>query len=415
MNITHIRAREIYNSRGWPTVCCEIVLSDGWIAVAMVPSGLSRGSHEAVVRLDGGNRLWGRGMREAVASIEQFIAPQFVGKEPHAIKMDMQLLELDGTPDKSNLGANTLLAVSMALYRAHAHVENVELFEFIGHVTGAETVSIPNPLFNMINGGLHAQSNLVIQEFLVAPVNTDDFCSAMEAGAVIFHELGLMLQHYGKMLVVGDEGGYASSFANDMQALDILSETLARVKNNYGIEARCALDVAASRLYEPTTKLYSWDGKKMTAEELVTFYADLVSKYPIISIEDGLHEDDWSGWQLMTSMLGDRIAIVGDDLFTTHPKRILQGEEKQAANAVIIKPDQIGTVTETLQTIQLCRELTFVPIASHRSGETEDTFIADLAVGTSLGQIKAGGLQRSERLAKYNRLLTIEDRLRRAY
>lgn len=413
MKIKAVHAREIYNSRGWPTVCCELVLEDGYVATASVPTGLSRGSYEAVTLFDGGDRLWGRGVRNCVKTIEEIIAPKLVGEELHAIHMDLKLIELDGTPDRSQFGANTILAVSMALYRAHAHQEQVSVFEFIGHVLGAESVTLPFPLFNVINGGLHANNGLQIQEFLVTPVGSTDFKTSMEYGVLFFHELGKTLTKYGKDPIIGDEGGYASRFAHDMQAFDVLIETITRVRETRGVDMRIALDVAASRFYDASAQVYRWDSKSLTSAELIEFYTTLIEKYPIFSIEDGLAEDDWEGWKLMTKVLGQTIQIVGDDLFATHASRISYGAETQAATAVLIKPDQVGTVTETLQAIRLCRESSLTPIASHRSGETEDTFIADLAVGASIGQIKAGGPTRGERMAKYNRLLTLEDRLQR--
>ncbi len=411
MNIKALIAQEIYNSRGWPTIQCEIILDDGYSAIASVPTGLSRGSYEACTTHDGGARLWGRGALKAVESIEKIIAPEFIGKPPHAINMDLQLLSLDGTPDKSHLGANVLLAVSMAVYRAHAHAENVELFEFIGHICGAESISLPFPLFNMINGGLHAQNELFIQEFLVVPVETENFKHSMEIGAVIFHELGKTLKLHGKELVFGDEGGYASHFSSDKEALDLLSETLENVHSLYGFKALCALDVAASRLLDSTLNRYNFGHQMQSSQEVVSYYEELINSYPICSIEDGLAEDDWAGWKLLTEKLGDQIQIVGDDLFVTNTERIAYGIEQKAATAVLIKPDQIGTVTESLQAIQLAKDHQLSTVISHRSGETEDSFIADLVVGTSAGQIKTGGLCRSERLAKYNRLLTIEDHL----
>ncbi|MCL5436496.1 MAG: phosphopyruvate hydratase [Candidatus Dependentiae bacterium] len=413
MKIRYMRGREVYNSRGWPTVQCEIGLDDGAVFCANAPTGLSRGSYEARTLHDGGERLWGRGVRRAVEYIETLVAPEFVGEVPHAINADIKMLDLDGTPDKSRLGANTMLAVSMAMYRAHAHAERVELFEFIGHLFGADSVSIPFPMFNMIEGGMHAQNQLAIQEFLVVPIDLENFAAAMEVGAVVFHELGNVLRQHKKEIIFGDEGGYAPQFASEEEALDILGETLVKVHAQHGFSAFCALDVAASRLYDPATHVYSFGGKKATSDEMVDYYEKLISSYPISSIEDGLSENDWDGWISMTARLHDRVQLVGDDLFATNPQRILFGVQSQVATAVLIKPDQIGTVTEALQAIQVSKENGLITIVSHRSGDTEDTFIADLAVATSASLIKTGGLTRSERLAKYNRLLGIEDNLMR--
>lgn len=409
MNIKKIRGSEVYNSRGWPTVYCQMELDDGFIASASVPTGLSRGSYEAQTVFDGGDRLWGRGVRKCVDFINQLIAPEFENKPPHAINADLRLLELDGTREKSYLGANTMLAVSMAMYRAHAHVENIELFEFLGHVCAAETVSIPSPLFNMINGGMHAHNELAIQEFLVMPIGAEDFRTSMEIGATIFHELGNLLKKYKKEVVFGDEGGYAPHFSNSEEVFDLLSEAFIRVKMAKGFDALCAIDVAASRMYDPKLGRYSFAGNMLTAREMVDYYEKLANSYPLFSIEDGLAEDDWDGWVILMERLGGKLQIIGDDLFVTHPQRIFNGAELHAANGAIIKPDQVGTVTEALQAMQLCKEKGMTAIVSHRSGETEDSFIADLAVGTSAPQIKTGGLCRSERLSKYNRLLCIED------
>ena len=411
MNIKKIRGRELYNSRGWPTVCCEILLDDGFVATASVPTGMSRGSYEAQTVFDGGERLWGRGVNKCVEFINTLIAPEFEGKPPHAINADMRLLELDGTREKSKLGANTTLAVSMAMYRAHAHAEDTELYEFVGFVSGAETVSIPMPLFNMINGGMHAHNELAIQEFLVMPLGAEDFRLSMEIGATVFHELGSILKKHKKELIYGDEGGYACRFGNNEEAFDLLSEAFVRVKITHGFDALCGLDVAASRMFDPKLSRYAFGGAMLSSREMIDYYERIANTYPVFSIEDGLAEDDWDGWQLLMERLGERLQIVGDDLFVTHPQRIFNGIELKAANAAIIKPDQIGTVTEALQAVRLCKEKNITPIISHRSGETEDTFIADMAVGVSAPQIKTGGLCRSERLAKYNRLLTIEDQL----
>lgn len=414
MKIKSLIGREVYDSRGWPTVQCEIVLEDGFACYATVPTGLSQGSHEAKKLYDGGERLFGRGVQQCVNIIDTVIAPEFIGKKPHAIDMDLELLSLDGTTSKSRLGANTLLAVSMAVYRAHAHCEGVELFEFIGHICGADTVSVPFPFFNIINGGMHAQNGLPIQEFMIVPVGTSDFRMAMEVGATIFHELGAALQKRDKQIVFGDEGGYACSFASEHEALDILTETIDLVHQKYDFSAMIALDVAATTFYDSASKRYHWKGELILAEELIVVYEELIAKYPLCMIEDGLAEDDWAGWVYLKQRIGDKVQLFGDDLFVTNPERIAQGIECGAAQGAVIKPNQIGTVTETLQAISLCQKHDILTMISHRSGDTEDSFIADLAVGSSAGQIKSGSLCRSERLAKYNRLLAIEDYLMNA-
>lgn len=408
MKIVQVTGREIFDSRGWPTLACDIVLEDGVVVTASVPSGISRGSYEARELRDGGKRLWGQGVLKAIENLEQMIAPVLVGQEPSAIELDLRLLELDNTPNKANLGANAMLAASMAVYRAHAHAEKIELYELIAYACGAETISMPFPLFNVINGGLHAQNQLIIQEFMIMPVGMPSFHAAMEYGVMFFHELKASLQRRGKQIVYGEEGGYAPTATTDEEALEMIAETLERLG-----EENCmiALDIAATRFYDHALRRYVVRGRKMGSDALISWYKDLAEEYPICSIEDGLHEDDWAGWKMLTAELSSQVQIVGDDLFATNPERIAEGIASHAATASIIKPNQIGTVTEALQAIRLCKTGQFNIIVSHRSGETTDDFIADLSVGASSGQIKAGGLTRGERLAKYNRLLEIEEAL----
>lgn len=411
MKITEIEAREIYDSRGWPTIQCDIILDDETIISASVPAGLSRSRYEARELRDGGKRLWGMGVHRAIENIKTIIAPELIGQEPHALDMDFKMIELDGTPDKSYLGANALLAVSMALYRAHAHTEGIELYELIAYICGAESVTLPFPLLNVINGGLHADNGLGIQEFMIVPVGSSDFRSSLELSVTVFHELKNVLKKHGKSIAVGDEGGFAPVFRNYFEALDILMEVLDKVDTTDGGKCVIGLDVAASQLYDKTRGVYQWGNRRMTSHELIEEYEALIDQYPIYSIEDGLDEDDWAGWKTLTAKLESKAQIVADDIFATSSYRINQGIEDHIATGVIIKPNQVGTITETLQAIQLCKENDLNIIVSHRSGETEDTFIADLAVGASVGQIKAGGCCRSERMAKYNRLLEIEDSL----
>lgn len=411
MKIVEIIAREIYDSRGWPTVQCDIILDDDSIVSASVPAGLSRSKYESRELRDGGKRLWGMGVLKAIDNIENVIAPELVGQEVHALDMDFKMIEIDGTPDKSHLGANAILAVSMALYRAHAHAEGVELYELIAYICGAESVTLPFPLLNVINGGLHSDSGLGIQEFMIVPVGAADFRSSLELSVTVFHELKNVLKKHGKSTAVGDEGGFAPHFRNYFEALDILMEVLDKV--DAGEDGKCVigLDVAASQLYDHTFGLYQWGDRKITTNELIGEYEALINQYPIYSIEDGLDEDDWAGWQSLTAILESKAQVVADDIFATNIHRIARGIEEKVSTGVIIKPNQVGTITETLQAIRECKESDLNTIVSHRSGETEDTFIADLAVGASVGQIKAGGCCRSERLAKYNRLLEIEDTL----
>lgn len=414
MKIKSLIGREVYDSRGWPTVQCEIVLEDDVAIVATVPTGLSQGSYEAKKICDGGERFGGRGVHKAVEHINTIIAPAFIGKKPHAIDMDLELIALDGSSNKARLGANALLAVSMAIYRAHAYNERVELFEFIGHICGAHSVALPFPFFNVINGGMHANNGLQLQEFMVVPVGTENFRQAMEVGVTIFHELGDVLKQRDKQIVFGDEGGYACAFESDIDALDCLTQALERVHQKYNFYALIALDCAASTFYDHVSKRYLWNGELIMAEELIELYEQLIGRYPLCMIEDGLAEDDWEGWSYFKQRIGEKVQLMGDDLVVTNPERIARAIECNAIHGAIIKPNQIGTVTEALQAITLCQKHSIATLISHRSGDTEDTFIADLSVGTSAGQIKSGAPRHSERLAKYNRLLAIEDYLLRA-
>ncbi len=411
MKIKKIIAHELFDSRGWPTVGCEVILENDVRVYSSVPTGLSRSSYEAYEMRDGGKRLWGKGVQGALSAINNSIAPEFEGKDVNALLFDEALLELDGTPNKAHLGANATLAASMAFYKAQAAAENIELFELIAYIMGSESVSLPFPFFNLINGGLHAKNNLQIQEFLVIPVAASHFRDGLEVGAMVFHELGNILQRKGYSRAVGDEGGYAANFASDYEAFELLYEAIQRVEDEHGLKCVLGIDVAASRFYDPGTYMYKWDGKYLRSEELINKYLALMEQYPLYAIEDGLAEDDWDGWQLMSEKFEDRVQIVADDLCATNINRVLEAFERDCITSVIIKPNQVGTVTEALQAIKLCKEGGLNTIVSHRSGETEDSFIADLAVGSSAGQIKAGGLSGSERLAKYNRLLIIEDEL----
>lgn len=411
MKIAKITAREIYNSAGWPTIECQIFLDNGQSVKASVPAGTSTSNYEAIDLRDGGSRLLGKGVQRAIENIEQIIAPVLTGQELQILDMDSKIIELDGTPNKSRLGANATLAVSMALYRAGALVSGVELFEFIAYMLGADTVNIPIPMLNFINGGMHANNNLQIQEFLIMPVGATSFRYAFEVAATLYQELRESLLLKNKSVAVGQEGGFAGDFKNEFEALDILVEVIEKVQKTTTVNCVIGLDVAASTFFDVDTQLYNWNNKKLVSDEMIELYMQLVSKYPIYSIEDGLSEDDWQGWVKMTKALENKAQIIGDDLFATDISRISIGAQEHAATGVIIKPNQIGTITETLQAIQLSKSQQLITVVSHRSQETCDSFISDLAVGTSVTQIKAGACARSERLAKYNRLLTIEDDL----
>lgn len=411
MNIASIVGHEIYDSRGWPTLLCAVHLDDGFVAYASVPTGLSRSKYEARELRDGDKRLWGKGVLKSIEMIEQVIAPEFVGQDPNGITMDFKMIEMDGSEDKSYLGANTMLAVSMALYRAQAHAEGIELFELIGYLFGAESITIPFPFFNVINGGVHARNNLTIQEFMIVPVGVPSFRESMEIGVLVYQELKNALIKRGYSTAVGDEGGFSPEVKSDEEALDILTEVLERVGSSEGNRCVIALDFAASQFYDKHTQTYLWQKKHLTSKDMIEVYDELVSTYPIYSIEDGLSEDDWSGWKAMKAALQTKVQIVADDLVATNIDRIARAIEEDCVTSVIIKPNQIGTITEALQAIKLCKENNLNTIVSHRSGETEDSFIADIAIGASAGQLKAGGPSRSERLAKYNRILLIEDML----
>lgn len=411
MKIIGISAQEIFNSRGMPTVMCSVLLENGTQVSASVPTGLSKGEHEAVEMRDGGTRLMGLGVRKAVEIIETVIAPKLIGLEPNFIRMDEMLINLDGTENKSNLGANTILAVSIAICRAQAASEHCEPYELIATLMENESVSLPFPMFNVINGGMHASNDLQIQEFMIMPVGVSSFHAAMELAATYFQSLKRVILQHGLSVAVGDEGGFAPDFKHETQALDCLMEAIEQTDLPEGASIMLALDVAASHFYNKQAEGYMWQSQLVSADDLIAWYTELVAKYPIYAIEDGLSENDWEGWQRLTAALGQRIQIVGDDIFVTNAELIYQGIDEHVANTVLIKPNQVGTVTEALQAIKLAAEYDRNVIVSHRSGETNDFFIADMAVGSNAGQIKAGGLSRGERLAKYNRLLEIENQL----
>lgn len=415
MKIAKITAREIFDSRGTPTIACTLILEDGHKVYASVPSGISVSAHEAVSLRDGGSRLRGLGTLRAVENIEHIIAPQLIGFEPNLIQMDMKMIELDDTENKSHLGANAMLAVSLAVCRAQAYLEQAKIYELIAYLCEIEVVSLPGPMFNVINGGAHASNNLAIQEFMIMPLGMNSFHAAMELCVEIYHALGEYLIERGKSIAVGDEGGFAPDFENEIEALDFLMEVISRTENMHDGSIMISLDVAASQLYDKRSDCYRWHNTLRSADEMIAWYNKIVDQYPIYSIEDGLDEDDWTGWEKMSAQLKKKVKLVGDDIFATNPHRIMEGIERDIAQNIVIKPNQIGTLTETLQAIKLCNEYDRNVVVSHRSGDTCDSFIADLAVAVSASQIKAGGCARSERLSKYNRLLEIEDELIMTY
>jgi enolase len=409
MKIIKLKGREIFDSRGIPTIECQLFLEDGSSFYSSVPEGLSRSRYEAFELRDGGDRLEGNGVRKAIEILENKISDAIIGLEPNVIELDQLMIGLDGTESKKKLGANTMLAASIAILRAQSFLNQQEPYELIANLCGAETVTLPFPLFNMISGGAHADNKLRLQEFLILPVGTQSFREAIEH-ALSFHKvLKEIIIAEGHVAATSDEGAFAPPLSNDYEALDLLVQAIEEFEGEHLF--KIALDCAASQFFNPKNHSYTIGRKKYTSNDLIEWYASLLEEYPIYSLEDPLDQDDWSGWATLVEVLGDQAQIAGDDLFATDPARIWHGIEHHAATAAIIKPNQIGTVTETLQAIQLCQEYGFNVIVSHRSGETNDTFIADLAVGTSAGQIKAGGCSHGERLAKYNRLLSIEDQL----
>jgi len=409
--ITGVYGREILDSRGFPTVEVEIQLESGAWGRAAVPSGASTGKREAVELRDGdGQRYRGKGVQQAVRNVEETIAPEIDGMEAsEQAAIDQALLELDGTPNKSALGANAILAVSLAVARAAADDAGLPLYAYLGGVGGR---LLPVPMMNVINGGAHADNGIDFQEFMLVPAGADSFSNALRMGVEIFHALKELLKSKKLSTGVGDEGGFAPALPSNTAALDLLMDAIEAAGYRPGDDVALALDIAASEFAEEGGRYrLRRENVVLNSEELVTRYESLVERYPIVSIEDGLGEDDWAGWALLTKRLGSRVQLVGDDLFVTNPAIIQQGIQKSIANAVLVKVNQVGTLTETMQAIELAKRAAYGTVISHRSGETEDTFVADLAVAVNAGQIKTGAPARSERNAKYNRLLAIEQEL----
>ena len=408
--IVEIRAREILDSRGNPTVEADVVLEGGGAGRAAVPSGASTGELEALELRDGGERYMGKGVREAVANIHGPIADRVTGMDAaDQGALDRAMLELDGTANKEELGANAILAVSLATARAAAAEARLPLFQYLG---GDAATLLPVPLMNILNGGAHAANNVDIQEFMIAPVGADSFPEALRMGVEVFHSLKKVLSGQGKSTSVGDEGGFAPDLASNEEAVDVILQAIDRAGYDVGTDIVLALDAAASEFYRDGEYVFhKGSGETRSREQMVDFWADWVERYPIASIEDGMDEADWEGWKMLTDGLGDRVQLVGDDLFVTNTEILRRGIDEQAANAILIKVNQIGTLTETLEAINLARDNGFGIIISHRSGETEDTFIADLAVATAAGQIKTGSASRTDRTAKYNQLLRIAETL----
>lgn len=412
--IEHVQAREILDSRGNPTVEAEVALADGVIGRASVPSGASTGENEAVELRDGDKkRFGGKGVMKAVNNVNEVIAPALQGFDAlDQAEVDRALLELDGTPNKSKLGANALLAVSMANARAAAAQLELPLFRYLG---GPNSRTLPVPLMNILNGGAHADNNVDFQEFMVVPAGAATFSEALRIGAEVFHSLKAVLKSKGYATSVGDEGGFAPNLRSNEEAIETILESITKAGYTAGPDCLLALDPAASEFYDGKRYVFKKsDKRKLTSEEMVAYWKSWCDKYPIISIEDGMAENDWTGWKLITDELGDRVQLVGDDLFVTNTTFLQKGIDLGVANSILIKVNQIGTLTETLDCIELAQRNHCTTIISHRSGETEDPFIADLAVATNAGQIKTGSLSRTDRTAKYNQLLRIEEDLRGA-
>ena len=410
--ITSIYAREVFDSRGNPTIEVEVELESGGRGLGIVPSGASTGAFEAVELRDGdSDRLFGKGVLQAVENVNQIIAPELVGLNGLDQQMiDETMIALDGTDNKEKLGANAILGVSIATAKAAADTLRLPLYKYLGGVNAKE---LPVPMMNILNGGAHADNNVDIQEFMIMPVGADSFKEGMIQCVEIYHTLKKVLQEENLATGVGDEGGFAPNLSSNEEALQIIIRAIEKAGYTPGADIKLALDVAATEIYDREAKVYKLasEGVEKTAEEMVDYYEELVGKYPIISIEDGLDEDDWEGWKALTDRLGDKIQIVGDDLFVTNTERLGKGINGEIANSILIKLNQIGTITETLDAIEMAKRAGYTNVISHRSGETEDSFIADVAVATNAGQIKTGAPARTDRVAKYNQLLRIEDQL----
>lgn len=420
LGINKVQALEVLDSRGNPTVQVEVITEEGFVGTALVPSGASTGSFESVELRDGDkNRYMGKGVQKAVENINKKIAKRIIGMNVlEQRKIDQELIILDDTPNKSNLGANAILGVSLAVAKAAANSLGLELYEYLGGINATE---LPIPMMNILNGGKHSENNINIQEFMIMPIGDITFAERLRRGTEIYHTLKTVLKEKGYSVGVGDEGGFAPNLENEEHALDNIIEAIKKAGYEPGKDIVLALDVASTEMNDAAKKngkdgYYFWKtGILKTREEMIEYLTKLCNKYPIVSIEDGLAEEDWEGWKLLTEKLGNKIQLVGDDLFVTNPKRLRNGIEKNVANTILIKPNQIGTLTETLDTIKMAKCNGYKTIISHRSGETEDTTIADIAVGINAGQIKTGAPCRTDRIAKYNRLLKIERDMRTMY
>jgi enolase len=408
--IKKVKAREILDSRGNPTVEVDVILDNGLIGRAAVPSGASTGTREAVELRDGDKKRYlGKGVLRAVENVNKIISPELIGKNPYKQKeIDYLLIKLDGTENKAKLGANAILGVSLATAKAAAYDEGKPIYQYLG---GKDARRLPIPFLNILNGGKHADNNVDIQEFMIAPIGAPSFREALRYAAEVYHTLKGILKAKGLSTSVGDEGGFAPNLSRNEEAIEVIITAVEKAGYKPGKDIAIVLDPAASEFYQDGKYLLKADNKSLSSEEMVDYYSGLVSKYPIISIEDGLAENDWAGWKILTRKLGEKIQLVGDDIFVTNPKILTEGIKQGIANAVLIKLNQIGTITETLETISLAKKSGYTCMFSHRSGETEDSFLADITVATNAGQLKTGAPARSERLAKYNQLLRIEEEL----
>lgn len=408
--IVDVYAREILDSRGNPTVEVDVMLEDGTLGRAAVPSGASTGAYEAVeLRDDDQERYGGKGVLNAVDNVNTIIAPEILGMDAlDQAGIDLVMIDLDGTENKGKLGANAILGVSLAVARAAANYSGMPLYQYIGGVNARE---LPVPMMNILNGGQHADNNVDIQEFMILPVGAPNFADAYRMGAEVYHSLKKVLKGKGLATAVGDEGGFAPDLPSNEAALEVIIEAIRAAGYQAGKDIYLALDVAATELYQEGKYVFTSTGQEMTSDDMIAFYERLVEQYPIISIEDGLAEDDWDGWVKLTEKLGSKVQIVGDDLFVTNTSRLVTGVEKNAANSILVKVNQIGTLTETLNTMEMAKRAGWTCVVSHRSGETEDSFISDLVVATNAGQIKSGAPARTDRVVKYNQLLRIEEEL----
>ena len=406
--IVDVFAREILDSRGNPTVEVDVILEDGTMGRAAVPSGASTGAYEAVeLRDQDPQRYMGKGVTRAVDNVNDIIGPEVIGMDAtDQLGVDTEMIELDGTPNKSNLGANAILGVSLAVAKAAAEACGLPIYQYLG---GVNAKQLPVPMMNILNGGAHADNNVDIQEFMVMPVGAKSFAEGLRMGAEIFHKLKAVLKGKGLNTAVGDEGGFAPNLGSNEEALAVIVEAIEAAGYKPGQDIFLAIDAAATEFFK--NDKYEFEGKSLTAAEMVEYYANLAAKYPIISIEDGLAEDDWDGWKLLTDKLGSKVQLVGDDLFVTNTERLAKGIKEGVANSILIKVNQIGTLTETLDAIEMAKRAGYTVVVSHRSGETEDSTIADLVVATNAGQIKTGAPSRTDRVAKYNQLLRLEEDL----